>query len=195
LCVLLFLYTCSLSKTGVFNSFTVFQRIPGITVDKAASWRKIRPRQREAIKLQVQGFIEQLANIPNPTGGIRSLIPSGEVIHDRLHHRGPFGSTASFLKAYENENVPFIHRINSRSKPVFSHLDWDLSNVVLHPNLDAVAGVVDWELASFFPEGGKSIHRMCYQGEGWGTLFDGMQFPREDMIPSLVRDIGETYMP
>lgn len=58
-------------------------------------------------------------------------------------------------------------------------MDWDLSNIVLHPNLDAVAGVIDWERAAFFPEGGGSIHRMCHQWRGWETLFDGIQFPVE----------------
>lgn len=57
-------------------------------------------------------------------------------------------------------------------------MDWDLSNIILHPNLDAVAGVIDWERVAFFPEGGKSIHLMCHQWEGWKSLFDGIEFPQ-----------------
>ncbi|QRD94359.1 hypothetical protein F9C07_11926 [Aspergillus flavus] len=38
-------------------------------------------------------------------------------------------------------------------------MDRNLSNIVLHPNMDVVAGVIDWEMTAFFPEGGKSIHR------------------------------------
>lgn len=56
-------------------------------------------------------------------------------------------------------------------------MDWDLSNIVLYLNMDAVAGVIDWERAAFFPEGGRSIYRMCYQWRGWETLFDGILFP------------------
>ncbi|EEH10684.1 predicted protein [Histoplasma capsulatum G186AR] len=161
------------------DGFNVFERIPGITVNESPTWDKVSPRQREAIKLQVQSYIKELAKVPNPSAGVRSLSVSGEIIHLQLPHRGPFESTKAFLRAYEDEHVPFIHQINPLSKPVLSHLDWDLSNIVLHPNLDAVAGVIDWERAAFFPEGGRSIHRMCHQWEGWETLFDGIEFPLE----------------
>lgn len=161
---------------GNLSRFNVFARIPGITVNEGPVWDKVTPRQREGIKLQVRDFIKQLAtNIPNQTGSIRSLIPSGEISHLQLPHRGPFDSTEHFLTRYKDEDLPYIHQINKNSKPVFSHMDWDLSNIVLHPNLDAVAGVIDWERAAFFPEGGRSIHRMCHQWGGWEMLFDGLE--------------------
>lgn len=142
-------------------------------------WDKISPRQQEGIRLQVQNYIKELANVPNDARGVRSLSGSGEIIHSQLPHRGPFVSTKDFLRSYEQDNVPLIHQINPFSLPVLSHMDWDLSNIVLHPNLDAVAGVIDWERAAFFPESGRSIHRMCHQWRGWEGLFDGIQFPVE----------------
>lgn len=143
-------------------------------------WDRIPQRQRDGIKLQVQDYIKQLIKIPNSPGeGIRSLSTTGEIIHPQLPHRGPFNSTRAFLNAYEMKNLRLIHQINPQSKPVLSHMDWDLSNIVLHPNLDAVVGVIDWERAAFFPEGGRSVHRMCHQWDGWEALFDGMGFPLE----------------
>jgi hypothetical protein len=118
--------------------------------------------------------------VPNHAGGVRSLSDSGEIIHNQLPHRGPFISTKDFLHSYEHEDTPLIHQINHSSLPVLSHMDWDLSNIVLHPNMDAVAGVIDWERAAFFPEGGRSIHNMCHQWHGWETLFDDLQFPLEN---------------
>lgn len=159
--------------------FNVFERIPGITIFEGPAWDKISPRQQEGIRLEVQGFIKELSKVPNHSGGVRSLTASGEVIHNQLPHRGPFESTKDFLRSYKDEDVPLIHQINPFSLPVLSHMDWDLSNIVLHPNLDAVAGVIDWERAAFFPEGGRSIHRMCHQWSGWESLFDGIQFPLE----------------
>lgn len=133
-------------------------------------------RCKEGIKLQVQGFIKQLAKIPNTSKGVRSLNTTGEIFHAQLPHQGPWESTHEFLQSYKHEDVPFIHQINPLSKPVLSHMDWDLSNIVLHPNMDAVAAVIDWERAAFFPEGGRSVHRVCHQWAGWETLFDGVQF-------------------
>lgn len=159
------------------NRFNVFERIPGVTIFEGPVWDKIPTRQQEGIKLQVQDYIKELAKVPNPTGDVRSLSDSGEIIHNQLPHRGPFESTKEFLRSYESEDTSLIHQINPSSLPVLSHMDWDLSNIVLHPNMDAVAGVIDWERAAFFPEGGRSIHRMCHQWRGWETLFDGIQFP------------------
>lgn len=65
---------------------------------------------------------------------------------------------------------------------MFSHLDWDLSNLILAPNGDAVVGVVDWERAAWFPEAGKAMHKMVYQWDGWEGLFDDSEewlMPRE----------------
>jgi hypothetical protein len=148
-----------------------------VTVNERRVWDKISARQREAIILQVQGYIQQLVKIPNP-GGVRSLVSSGEIFHLQLPHRGPFESTADFLDTYADCDLPSIHEILPSSRPVFSHMDWDLSNLILYPNLDAVMGVIDWERACFFPEGGRSIHKMCYQWKGWETLFDGLEFPK-----------------
>jgi hypothetical protein len=109
-----------------------------------------------------------LAAIPRSASddkSVRSPIASGEIFPNQLPYHGPFDCTKDFLKAYENAEPSYIHQINPHSKPIFSHMDWDLLNIVLYPNLDAVAGVIDWERAAYryFPEGGKSIHRVCHQ--------------------------------
>jgi hypothetical protein len=123
------------------------------------------------------GFILQLAQkIPSP-GSVRSLVASGEIYHFQLPCQGPFDSTRSLVETYakpENVRTP-IAEIPTDCQPVFSHMDWDLSNIILYPNLDAVKGVIDWERACYFPEGGKSIHGMCIHQFGWETLFDGLE--------------------
>ncbi|KAI4861175.1 hypothetical protein F4820DRAFT_461143 [Hypoxylon rubiginosum] len=158
------------------KGFNVFERIHGITVNEKVIWDRVSPRQREAIRLQVQGYIKKLATIPNPTGGILSLVPSGEVFHLQLPNRGPFTSTKEFVTAYSDHDV--LGTIPLGCQPVFSHLDWDLSNLILYPNLDGAPGVIDWERACFFPEGGRSLHKMCHQWDGWEKLFDNLDFPR-----------------
>ncbi|CUS15823.1 unnamed protein product [Tuber aestivum] len=164
------------------NGFTVFQRFPGVTVDDKETWEKVTPKQREAIKLQVQGYIKELIKIPHPSFGVRSLVSNGKLMHNQLPNPGPFPSTKAFLEAYNGEDVFFgylIQQIDPDSTPVFSHFDWALSNIVLCPNMDAVRGVIDWERACFFPEAGRCVHQMCYKLPGWGTLFDGMEFPKD----------------
>ncbi|CAZ80737.1 unnamed protein product [Tuber melanosporum] len=164
------------------NGFTVFERFSGVTVDDKETWEKVTPKQREAIKLQVQGYIQDLVKIPHPSSGIRSLVPEGILFHNQLPYPGPFQSTQDFLKAYDREDVfheYLIKQIDPHSIPVFSHFDWSLANIVLSPNMDVVIGVIDWERACFFPEAGRCVHRMCHKLSGWETLFDGMEFPKD----------------
>ncbi|KAL4907769.1 hypothetical protein BDW74DRAFT_175551 [Aspergillus multicolor] len=148
------------------DGFNVFERIRGISIFEGSIWDNVPSRQQEGIKLQVQDYIKQLASIHNPSGSVRSLSDSGEIVHNQLPHRGPFNSTRPFLSAYKDDDVPFMHEISPASPPVLSHMDWDLSNIVLHPNLDSIAGVIDWERAAFFPEGGRAIHWVCHQWKG-----------------------------
>lgn len=43
-------------------------------------------------------------------------------------------------------------------------MDWNLSNIVLHLNLDAVAGVIDWERAAFFQKVVEMIIKCAISG-------------------------------
>ncbi|KAI5780523.1 hypothetical protein EDC01DRAFT_730723 [Geopyxis carbonaria] len=161
------------------EGYNVFRRIPGKTLYHPDHWEALHLNQRASIRLQVQSLIRKLWCIPTPITGqysVRSLVPSGEIFRKRqLNDVGPFPSTATFMAA--NSGKPGIDEINPLSIPVFSHLDWDLSNIILAPNMDTVVGVVDWERACWFPEAGKSMHAVANHWEGWETLFDGLEFP------------------
>ncbi|KAF8542046.1 hypothetical protein BDD12DRAFT_916387 [Trichophaea hybrida] len=152
------------------EDFNVFTRIPGICVDRTEVWEKITQRQREGLLYQTRDIIKQLSLIPNPNPGrVHSPHPSGILFRPKqLQHVGPFPSTTSFLEY--NKHLEGL--IDPSSQPVFSHLDWDLSNLILAPNGDAVVGVVDWERAAWFPEAGKVMHGLVYQWDGWEGLFD-----------------------
>jgi len=62
-------------------------------------------------------------------------------------------------------------------RPAFDHLDWSKSNIIVHPNGDYVAGVVDWEYAAFIPDPEdyflQNVPAECRKNEDWWSLFDG----------------------
>jgi thiamine kinase-like enzyme len=64
------------------------------------------------------------------------------------------------------------------AKPVFDHLDWTPSNVIVHPNGDYVAGIIDWEYAAFIPDPAdyflRGITEERSKKEDWWSLFDGV---------------------
>ena len=163
------------------ESLTVFQGFEGVIIRTKSDWENVSLSQREAIKNQVRGWIIQMATqIPNPTNSVRSLAGRGAINHRRLLHAGPFESTNDLLQAYRcsgQHTKSIMQQIKKDSRPVFSHFDLSLRHLVLHPNLDSVVAIVDWEQACFFPEAGRAVHKMCDQFEGWEDLYDGLEFP------------------
>jgi len=65
------------------------------------------------------------------------------------------------------------------AKPVLDHQDWNRSNIIIHPNGDRVAGIIDWKYAAFVPDPedyflrGVSMERRLT--EDWWSLFKGVK--------------------
>ncbi|KAI5855640.1 hypothetical protein BZA05DRAFT_369131 [Tricharina praecox] len=155
--------------------FNVFTRIPGICVNHQEIWDTISPRQREGLQYQIRSYIRQLSHIPSPyPGHVHSPHPSGSIFRPyQLQHCGPFPSTSSLLL----HNPHLSPLVSASALPVFAHMDWDLSNIIIAENGDAVVGVVDWERAAWFPDAGRAMHRCAHHWEGWEGLFDTLEFP------------------
>ena len=61
------------------------------------------------------------------------------------------------------------------ARPVFDHMDWSKSNVIVHPNLDYVAGIIDWEYAGFIPDPADYFSsQKTLTADCWFNLFDGI---------------------
>jgi Phosphotransferase enzyme family len=64
------------------------------------------------------------------------------------------------------------------ARSVFDHLDWDRSNIIVHPNGDRVAGIIDWEYAAFIPDPEdyflRGVSEERRKQEGWWDLFEGI---------------------
>ncbi|CCX32068.1 Similar to predicted protein [Ajellomyces capsulatus NAm1]; acc. no. XP_001540415 [Pyronema omphalodes CBS 100304] len=154
--------------------FNVWTRIPGVCVDRVEQWAKISPRQMQGLVYQARDLILQLSRIPNPYPDyiVRSPHDTGRLFRPKqFSDVGPFTSVQSLLAG----NPHLEGEIHPYSRPVFSHMDWDMSNIILAPNLDYIIGVVDFERAAWFPEGGKALHNAVFQWDGWKELFDGSE--------------------
>ena len=64
------------------------------------------------------------------------------------------------------------------ARPVFDHLDWSQSNIIVHPNGDHVAGIIDWEYAAFIPDPQdyfqQNVSSERLKKEDWWELFEGV---------------------
>jgi aminoglycoside phosphotransferase (APT) family kinase protein len=164
--------------------FTVFKRIEG--EDLETVWNRLSTRQLDNIKIQLKECIRQLWKIPNPfpefaVGSLCSthaLLRVEQSAGDAFH--GPFKTTEDYRNCVKTlfDREP---KFPTHAKPVFDHMDWYQCNIILTPNLDSIAGIIDWEYAGFIPDP-KDMHLgdipiSEWNFPEWADIFDGLEQP------------------
>jgi len=164
---------------------TILQMIEGVDLDSV--WGRISKRQLEGIKEELRGYIQQLWTIPNLFSedfAVGTLCKTHEILFSsnrQYPHQGPFKTTSQY-----RSHIPGLFGRNPQfsddAQPVFDHMDWYQSNIIIHPNLDGIAGIIDWEYAGYIPDPDE-LHRGDVAIEDWGrpewaNIFDGLEQPR-----------------
>jgi hypothetical protein len=161
---------------------TVLERIEGVDLEEAMD--RVSPRQLERIKLEVREYITELWSIPVPKDFVvGSFCITKELLFtpNRTYaHRGPFESVAEYRPHYKAlwGTEP---RFTDDTRTVFDHMDLFQSNIILHPNLDGIAGIIDWEYAGFIPDP-RDMHVGDVPVEKygkWDDIFDGLEMPKQ----------------
>ena len=164
--------------------FTVMKYIEGVDLETA--WSRLHLNQLNHIKLELQGYIRQLCQIPNPFPeyAVCSLCSTHELLRYERSALNTFTGPFKTTEDYRN-NVKRLFdrepRFPPHAKPVFDHMDWYQCNIILTPNLDSIAGIIDWEYAGFIPDP-KDMHIADIPIEEWNFpewayIFDGIDQP------------------
>src|SRR5579871_2577824 len=156
--------------------------------DLESVYDQITPRKLAGIKLELKEYIRQLWTVPNPYSdqfAVGTLCDTHEILFtvDKTYpYRGPFRTTEEY-----RTHVPALFGRTAQfpvdTRPVFDHMDWYQSNIVLHPNLDKIAAIIDWEYAGFIPDprdmhiGDLQTATKEWIKDGWGNIFDGLDQP------------------
>jgi aminoglycoside phosphotransferase (APT) family kinase protein len=171
---------------------TVLEWIDGVDLDEA--WNRVSPRQLAGIKLELRDYIRQLWTVPNLDSevfAVGTLCKTHEILFSSKRtypHRGPFKSSAEYS---EHVHALFgrVPHFGGNTKPVFDHMDWFQSNIVLHPNLEKIAAIIDWEYAGYTPEprdmhvGDLPIEK--WARPEWADIFDGLQPPKIEDVDEI----------
>ena len=168
------------------DEITVLEFVKG--KDLESVYDQISARQLAGIKLELQDYIRQLWALPNPYSdkfAVGTLCDTHEILFtvDKSYpHRGPYKTTDEY-----RTHVPALFgrtaRFPENARPVFDHMDWYQSNIILHPNLDSIAAIVDWEYAGFIPDprdmhiGNPETATDEWIKDGWGNIFDRLDQP------------------
>lgn len=166
---------------------TVLELVEGEDLDVA--WSRVSARQLTGIKLELREYIKQLWTIPNLAAdnfAVGTLCNTHEILfsNDRTYpYQGPFKTTEEY-----RHHVPGLFRrtphFETDASPVFDHMDWFQSNIILHPNMDKIAAIIDWEYAGFIPDP-RDMHVadvpiLEWGRPEWADIFDGLDQPKSN---------------
>ncbi|KAG6873287.1 hypothetical protein C0995_000722 [Termitomyces sp. Mi166 len=145
--------------------YLCFSVVPGEPLDTA--WPIMTPDSQARTAAELRAYIAEIRALqqPTPAGWIGSVGKKG-VICPRIgmHGRpcGPWESEAAFnaflLKPLDKVNSPkwqqkFTNALASYNhRIVFSHADLSPENVIVNKETGEVTGIIDWEMAGWWPE-------------------------------------------
>ncbi|KAI9819326.1 MAG: hypothetical protein M1832_004031 [Thelocarpon impressellum] len=152
------------TQCGEHGGKLVMQALPGKTLEEA--WPIMSEASRTKTKAQLTAYFAQLRSLQQPSPGWIGSCNRGPAYDHRVNNGwpcGPFDSVAAFhdflVRPVANcpkpELVETFRRALTQSddcKIVFTHADFCSEHVLLDPRTGDVTGIVDWEMAGWWPD-------------------------------------------
>ena len=150
------------------DGYILMERLPGIQLGEA--WPDMSSEARSEAVRQLRSYMEQLHNVCPSSGGgggdpewIGS-VSGGPAFDHRLSNMftcGPFASVADFhdflvAPVKECPRPDWVAKYRSQLPDTygicFAHADLSWENILVDPLTGHVNGILDWEMAGFWPE-------------------------------------------
>ena len=144
--------------------YLVTEYVTGVTPKQA--WTSLKPDQLAKILKQLRRYINQIRSIPPP----KPSVVAGSADHSPCMDQGLFPDSLGPFARLDDFHL-FIHRVDNENHPhprvrelvrahksekyrnfrvVFTHCDPAPRNIIIHDG--NATGIVDWELAGWYPE-------------------------------------------
>lgn len=144
------------------QGWIIMQRLPGDQLGDA--WPTMSESSRSETLSQLKSFLKQLHDIrPDGAGWIGSC-SRGPAYDHRLNNTamcGPFATISDFhdflvrpVKDCPRPELADRYRsqLSDKMDIVFTHADISWENILVHRASGHVTGILDWEMAGFWPE-------------------------------------------
>lgn len=153
-------------KTIDSEGYLFMEYLDGQPLDTA--WDSLTAAQKKGIASQLKGYMAQLREVSGTfVGSVDRSICNDQIFSSGTY--GPFVDEDAFregiataLRSYvENDGqdpawveqvVDFVNAIPRNRKIVLTHGDFVPRNILVSKDGDRVVGIVDWEMAGFYPE-------------------------------------------
>ncbi|KAI1170872.1 kinase-like protein [Nemania sp. FL0916] len=143
-------------------SFIFMEYIPGEPLDLA--WESCTASQRQNIVSQLKTMMQELRSI---SGNFIGTVPHGacndQIFGNAVHQYGPYDDETAFCAgialslracdahpAFTEKVVTLVEALPRHNRIVFTHGDLVPRNILVRDG--NVVGIVDWEMAGYYPE-------------------------------------------
>ncbi|KAL1960642.1 hypothetical protein VTO42DRAFT_7221 [Malbranchea cinnamomea] len=149
---------CAFRRKGV--TYIVMERIKGVSIGRV--WDSSSEEQRKSLLSQLRGFIAELRSVPPPQPGRIGDVNYSMLYDDRIEGKGfgPFDDSREFHRFLRNGVAgsvkdPDLNRLihdheRQDYKTCFTHGDLSSFNILVRDG--RVVGIIDWEMAGWYPE-------------------------------------------
>ncbi|KAL2202249.1 kinase-like protein [Sarocladium strictum] len=155
----------------------LMERNPGVQLGEA--WHSLDQDGKARVATELKGYLQQLHSLRSPTPGwIGSCTGGPAYCHriDNLKTCGPFNSVAEFndflvapmRKCPRPEwEAKYRQRLSNDHGTIFIHADLSRENILVDPSTGAITGIIDWEMAGFWPAWWEFRKAMLGARERW----------------------------
>lgn len=140
----------------------LMERIPGIQLGEA--WPNMDEKRRARVTTELKRYLKELHALRPPIPGWIGSCTGGPAYDHRIDNLatcGPFASVAEFhdflvapIKRCPRPEwaAKYRQRLIDDRDIFFAHVDLSRENILVDPVTGAIAGIIDWEMAGFWPD-------------------------------------------
>jgi aminoglycoside phosphotransferase (APT) family kinase protein len=143
------------------SCYLMMQRTPGVTLEDA--WKTLRKKDKKKLARDLRKHLQILHAIPQPSsiaGRITSFIdgPVEDSDLSCIRTVGPFPTLSDFFKVLLGlvggnlkHKYEELLRADEKSALQLTHGDLSPRNIIIHPHLVRITGIIDWCTCAWMP--------------------------------------------
>ena len=178
-----------LNEESSESTWILMERISGVQLGEA--WPSLDQVGRARVASELKGYLKELHSLRPPVAGWIGSCTGGPAYDHRIDNLttcGPFASVAEFddylvapiKKCPRPEWVTkYRQRLCDERDTIYIHADLSRENILVNPSTGGMKGIIDWEMAGFWPD--------------WWEYRKAMQGARERWWAELVFQVMSQY--
>lgn len=158
-------------------AWILMERIPGVQLGDG--WPSMDEKLRERAIKELRGHLKELHALRPPVAGWIGSCTGGPAYCHRINNLAPCGPFASVAEFHDYLVAPikrcprpewvtkYRDRLGDHYDTIFIHADLSRENILVDPETGKITGIIDWEMAGFWPEWWEYRKAMIGSSKRW----------------------------